>query len=236
MKDLLKCGLFPVVNVFANCFRIDYKKCYAQSGEDMILNTILCDVKKGFYVDVGANNPVVASNTHFFYRKKWSGINIDAMPRSMHIFNKKRKKDINIEVPISDEPSELTFYMFSQSSYNSFLKEAAVLHKDKLIKTEKLYTQKLSDVLFKYNVKDIDFLSVDVEGFDLKVLKSNNWEKYRPKVIVVEHFAYESNPEISEIGQYLTKKNYKYYCNTSTNAFFLEKTFLKSRYPLQKII
>ena len=64
MKDLLKkylkkCGLFPVVNVFANCFRTDYKKCYAQSGEDMILNTILCDIKKGFYVDVGANHPVV---------------------------------------------------------------------------------------------------------------------------------------------------------------------------------
>jgi hypothetical protein len=70
---------------------------YSQSGEDMILDTIFYNQPKGTYIDIGANNPYVQSNTHFFYKKGWRGINIDALPGSMNKFRKVRPKDINIE-------------------------------------------------------------------------------------------------------------------------------------------
>src|SRR5262249_32770188 len=77
-------------------------KSYSQEGEDMILNRIFGEKKSGFYVDVGAYHPKRFSNTYFFYKKGWRGINIDAMPGSMKPFNAKRNRDINVETPVSD--------------------------------------------------------------------------------------------------------------------------------------
>lgn len=96
------------------------KLSYSQSGEDMILDTIFCDVKKGFYVDIGANNPYIQSNTHFFYKKGWRGVNVDALPGSMNIFRKVRPNDINIEAAISNSNEILSYFMFSSSFYNTF--------------------------------------------------------------------------------------------------------------------
>jgi len=73
-------------------FKKKYMRSYSSRGEDLILDSIFYDVKKGFYVDVGANNPWSASNTMFFYEKGWSGINIDATPGSMKLFNVIRKE------------------------------------------------------------------------------------------------------------------------------------------------
>jgi len=70
-------------------------KIYSQDGEDIILKEFFSGKEKGFYVDIGAHHPLRLSNTYLFYKKGWSGINIDAMPGSMKIFNKKRRRDIN---------------------------------------------------------------------------------------------------------------------------------------------
>ena len=69
-------------------------KSYSQEGEDMILRRLFEKQKTGFYVDVGAHHPKRFSNTFFFYKKGWSGINIDAMPNSMRLFDKIRPRDI----------------------------------------------------------------------------------------------------------------------------------------------
>lgn len=109
-----------------------YKRSYSQSGEDMILDTIFCEIRKGTYIDVGANNPTIQSNTYYFYKKGWSGINIDALPGSMKKFNFVRPRDINIEFPISDKEEVLVYYMFSPSLYNTFIEEKSIYHKDTL--------------------------------------------------------------------------------------------------------
>src|SRR5574341_354761 len=70
-------------------------KSYSQEGKDMILRRIFGNVENGFYVDVGAYHPKRFSNTFYFYKKGWSGINIDAMPGSMKFFTKMRSRDIN---------------------------------------------------------------------------------------------------------------------------------------------
>lgn len=209
-----------------------YRKSYSQSGEDMVLNTIFCNANKGFYVDVGANNPKIQSNTHFFYKKGWKGINIDALPGSMKKFKLLRSRDINLEIPISDKEEVLTYYMFSPSFYNSFDKEFAETYKDKLIGTKELKTEKLSAVLDKYlKNKTIDFMSVDVEGFDLKVLKSNDWNKYRPKIIVIElHVIEKGSDREREISNFLKEKGYSFYCQSPTNAFFIENDFYNIRF------
>jgi len=69
-------------------------KSYSQEGEDMILRRLFEKQLTGFYVDVGAHHPKRFSNTYFFYKQGWHGINIDAMPGSMKLFEKIRPRDI----------------------------------------------------------------------------------------------------------------------------------------------
>ena len=213
-------------------FKAKFKRSYSQSGEDMILNTILSKVRNGVYVDVGANNPTVQSNTRFFYEKGWSGINIDALPGSMKRFKRYRSRDINLEIPISDTEEELTYYMFSSSFYNSFSAEAADRYKDKLIGKMPLQTKRLSWVLQNYlKDREIDFMSIDVEGLDFQVLKSNDWVRYRPKVILFESHAYDNGfLRDNELGQFLTDNGYHFFCFSPTNVFYIENEFAKSRF------
>lgn len=161
------------------------------------------------------------------------GINIDATPNSMVSFNKQRKRDINLEVAIANEEVEMIFYLFEPSFYNTFEKRLAEEYSDKLIGEKIIKTTKLSTVLDKYlNNNEIDFISVDAEGYDYDILLSNNWEKYRPKVVVVEYITYyESEFEhIQKIKKLLENKDYVFFCNTPTNAFFIDKKYFKKRF------
>src|SRR5579872_3262677 len=83
---------------------------YSQFGEDMILKSIFRDKTKGFYVDVGAYHPHFISNTHYFYKRGWQGINIDPSPNCMELFRKWRKRDTNLELAVSDIREEKTFF------------------------------------------------------------------------------------------------------------------------------
>ena len=184
-----------IQSVIDKVFRRDPKVkpnlCYSQNGEDLILNRFLDNKKEGFFVDVGAHHPIRFSNTFLFYKKGWSGINIDAMPGSMAAFNKIRPKDINVEKGIALKNDKLTFYQFNESALNTFSKEEAFSkNKDgyKIIKRNLIEVDTLENILDKYmpiNTK-IDFLNIDAEGKDEEVLISNNWVKYKPSYILVE--------------------------------------------------
>lgn len=207
---------------------------FAQSGEDMILAAIFCNEKKGFYIDVGANNPFIQSNTYYFYRNGWNGINIDALPESMNAFKKYRKRDINLEYAINDEEEILDYYIFSPSYYNT-LSNNNIEEIKKIadfIGVKKVKTYKLSDILDKYKISSsIEFMSVDVEGFDLNVLKSNNWIKYRPKIIIIEFHAKDLDTlESNAVHTFLNSKGYNFLCNTTTNFFYIERNYLLTRY------
>jgi len=209
------------------------KISFAQSGEDMILSTILWNVKNGFYIDIGANNPFIQSNTYHFYKKGWRGLNIDALPNSMIAFRKHRRKDINLECAISDKEEILDYYMFSSSFYNSFSTEEIENKKkvSELIEIRKIKTKKLSDILATYNIGNIDFMSIDVEGFDLNVLKSNDWIKYRPKILISEYYAQDlTNLRSNQVYIFLHQHRYEYFCNTPTNIFYIDSDFLSVRF------
>lgn len=220
MKQFIKIK-FPsiykiLVNIKNNFFGF-YRKSYSQFGEDLVLSTFLDndEIKNGFYIDVGAYQPKRFSNTYFYYKKDWSGINIDAKPGSMKLFKKQRSRDINLEVGISKEENKLDFYIFNESAYNTFYKELA----DSCIQNGILFDKKvevntlrLESILNKYlpENKKIDFISIDVEGFDLEVLESNNWDKYKSSYILAEmHDVDIANIKESDIYKFLINKGYK---------------------------
>jgi len=212
-------------------------KSYSQEGEDMILRRIFEKQLIGFYIDVGAHHPKRFSNTYFFYKKGWSGINIDAMPDSMKAFNKIRPRDINIEKPISQKKEILTYYAFNEPALNGFSKELSDERDGKnnyFVKfTKDIETSTLKEVLEK-NLsagQEIDFLSIDVEGLDFMVLQSNDFDTYKPKVILIEILGSSlKSIEESEISKFLEENNYSIYAKAVNTVFFIENSFYKEGY------
>lgn len=201
---------------------------FSQEGEDLLLTRIFGYQENGFYVDVGAHHPQRFSNTYLFYLKGWRGINIDAMPGSMKTFNDIRSEDINIEAAISDSADELTYYMFNEPALNGF-SETISRRKDGLndyfiLNEIPIKTQKLSEILDNYLPanQNIDFLSVDVEGLDYLVLKSNNWLKYKPKVILVEELSTSLDSLLthSKTYSFLRKNGYELFSKTFNTSFY----------------
>jgi len=200
---------------------------YAQYHEDLILQSIFPCLKDGFYVDVGANHPMILSNTKKFYDQGWCGINIEPNPVLIVEFEKERPRDINLNLGISMEASEMDFYRMSADTLSTFSKQSAIesekLYKEKIVDVICVEVEPLVDVFKKHcPTQAIDFMSVDVEGYDLTVLKSNDWDLYRPKVLVIE-----INQDESNILSFVQSVGYEIAYRNHTNALFLDSSFAK---------
>jgi FkbM family methyltransferase len=185
---------------------------FSQAGEDMILRSIFRRINNGFFVDIGAYDPVVCSNTWFIYKfRGWTGINIEPNPTNFAAFKKQRPKDINLNIGISEKPQELDYYMIDKlPAMNTFSEEFIRYSKleNDVSRVMKIPTDTLKNVLDKHNPtnRPIDIMNIDVEGIDMQVLNSNDWNKYVPKCIVIE----VDNDKIfnGEIPAFLKEKGY----------------------------
>jgi len=197
---------------------------YSQYQEDLILGLLLSSKKSGFYVDIGANDPVFLNNTLHFYKNGWSGINVEPDPRLYKKISDLRTKDINLNIGIGPKSGLMNFYKMSADTLSTFNKKAAIkngkIHSAKLISVEQIEVKPLSEIFEVYlKNKEIDFISVDVEGFELSVLKSNDWEKFRPTIIMAE-----INHEGLSIIEYLKSNGYSLIYSNKTNGIFIDNT------------
>lgn len=208
---------------------------YSGNGEDILLTQYLFKNKRnGTYVDVGAFHPKIISNTYLLNKKfGWSGINIDPNPEAIYLFKRYRRKDINLEMGIAEHSTEQTYYNFSYSGGNTFDKEMAEKKIDKpwntLVSKSKISCSPLSDI-FDEHIKEgqqIDLLDIDVEGADLSALKSNDWSKYRPSVILVEDRLFQTELEKSEVYTYLKSKNYNFFSYLEMTLVMTAEEFKK---------
>lgn len=200
---------------------------YAQEGEDILLLRTLNPEKNGFYIDIGAHHPVRFSNTYQLYQKGWSGICVDANPFNMELFKKIRSRDICLSVGVSDQPGNLEYFVFNDGALNTFSNERALELENstsyRVIKKQKVPVETLSNILSKHLPKHqkIDVLSIDIEGFDLAVLKSNNWNLYSPQTIILEdHLIDLENLENSETHKFMKSVGYTLTSKLHVSCFY----------------
>lgn len=169
--------------------KFEYTKSYSQFGEDVVVQSLFRGKKDGFYVDVGAYHPILYSNTHSLYLKGWHGLSIDPNPRLSILYKIFRRRDRFTNFAVGDT-GEYMYFMFSDGAYNTLDESVAQNLMDKkyprLLDTKKVSSLPLSEIIKMHNVTRIDYMNIDVEGRDLKVLESYDWS-IKPKVVSIEN-------------------------------------------------
>jgi FkbM family methyltransferase len=224
LPDWLKGPLWKFRSNFVDPFALT---SFSQEGEDMILRRVFEGKERGFYVDVGAHHPRRFSNTCFFYRKGWHGINIEPNPEAIVTFQKERSRDINLQMGVSSKDGVLTYYLFNDAALNSFSKALAdsrlQTSQYRIVGTKEIKVQTLESILRQFvpAATKIDFLTIDVEGFDLDALQSNDWETFRPTCVLVESLE-TSLDEIlaSEVFRFMRGRGYRVLAKTVNTLIF----------------
>ena len=223
LKTRLRRVLERVLDIYAT-------KSYSQEGEDLILRRIFEGRVRGFYVDVGAHHPRRFSNTYFFYRRGWRGINIEPRPDAIRAFQSARRRDTNLQLAVSDCAATLTYYWFDEPALNTFDGELARSRLAntpyQLVRTIEIPVERLDGILERHLPPGqvIDFLSIDVEGLDFAVLKSNDWQKFRPQCVLVEALGNSLEDAMrSEVASFMKSQGYELFAKTFNTLVFRDK-------------
>lgn len=199
------------------------RQTYSQNQEDLFIDQVLNYPSTGFYIDVGAFDPHRFSNTKRFYQKGWRGINIEPDPQNYQKFVADRPKDTNLNLGISDQAGFLTFYKMQPGTLSTFSRQDAesnIKEGFALLAKIKVRTTTLADVFRQHaNQVKVDFLSIDTEGLDFAVLKSNDWQKYTPRVVCVE--SNKGSQLENSVEKLLVKHGYRVVFNNGLNTIYL---------------
>ena len=200
---------------------------YSQFQEDLIIDKLLGRKINGFYVDIGAADGAHYSNTYFFYRKGWRGINIEPDPDNYKQLILTRKNDININSAIGSKRHTSTLYQFAPGVLSTLSKTVAQEFKTtgyQYLGTKKVHTDTLASILDKHlKEKTVDFFTIDTEGYDFVVLQSNNWKKYKPSLICIEmeHAnKFEGKTKENQVHIFLLKLGYRLRFQNPTNRIY----------------
>ncbi len=219
---------------FFQLFKSKFKsrKLYSNWGIDLLVKDILKKKKRGIYIDVGCHHPLINNNTNILYKNGWRGINIDLDFNSIDMFNYFRPKDDNVISALSNKKGQADLYFF----HNRAAKNTISKSRGKGAKSiKKIEVNTLDNIIknSKFKIKHIDFLSIDVEGNELNVLKGLNFERYKPIIISIEFIKpdikefYQHNIkdiEKSNIYKFMISKKYKLINWIHDDLVFISKT------------
>ncbi len=202
---------------------------YSQEGEDLVLARILGELKiaTGFFVDIGAHHPTRYSNTYYFYRRGWRGINVDALPGTKKLFQRMRPGDITVECGVGSKEGVLRYFAFNEPALNTFSEQEAKKKENppyRIIDTLQIPVVTLKQILDEHlpGGTQIDFMTIDAEGFDHEIISSNDWNRYRPRVVLVELLNTDiQNLETHPTAQILYRQNYRVMAKTFNTYFFI---------------
>ncbi len=186
---------------------------YSQCGEDRLIWKLFGYQSTGTYVDIGCHHPTNYSVTFLLYQAGWRGLVVDADNQYLPLYAQVRPGDAVRNFAISKTPGTATLLLFEGGSMNTL--DPALAHKyvtetpAKRAGTRQVEVRRVDQLLAEAGIGHVDFLNVDVEGYDLDVLESNDWQRWRPNIIAVEDQGIDlAAPQRSRIYQFLSGHEY----------------------------
>lgn len=204
-------------------------KYYSQFAEDKLLDRIFKGKKNGFCVEVGANDGLNDSTTIYFEKKGWDCVLIEPNPELCSLIRATRNA-ILFECAASDKEGNVTLYVAegADRSHGVSTIEGSKKSLDKIkfygftYKEVSVVTQELDQILGSLNFgRKIDFISIDVEGHELDVLKGFSLINWQPTIVLVED---NSNYEERNVRDYMYKHDYICFKRTGVNDWYAHKS------------
>lgn len=192
------------------------RNSYAQNYEDIEIEKIFGKKYRGRYLEIGAYQPKRLSNTYRFYKNGWQGIVVEPNPEVEKRFLKIRERDKFINKGVGEKKGKLKYYQFLIPALNTFSKKAATENIKKGHKLEKIIEIEVWGIKEIVRGK-IDFLSIDTEGMDYKILNKWPWKKIKPRVICLE------KDEEKKSEKLLLDNGYRKYFENEVNIIFEQK-------------
>lgn len=207
---------------------LERPNCFGQIKEDLEIAR-WCPESYGKYIDIGAGYPVKGSNSYIFYKRGgWQGIAIEPILSNCQIFRIFRRNDRIINALVGNENIEKTFFQISPYEYStideSVAEERLADPKVKLLSRTKIVQIKLSDLKIEMTPDEPSFMSIDCEGADLDVLKSNDWSTTRPRIVCVEEFSDRKNPS-DNVTTFLEGVGYRLVATLSPSLVFVANEY-----------
>jgi FkbM family methyltransferase len=212
---------------------------YAQNFEDVMVARLFPRDHRGFYIDVGAADPVHLSVTKHFYDAGWQGVNVEPLPTFHEKLKAARPRDINLQAVIGQSEGQRTFFEIAELLENSTSDEQVMTllkEQGRTVRTHQVEMISLKSVCERYaGDRVIDFMKIDVEGGELEVLRSADWQRFRPILLVIEAVVVNGREETWANWEWvLTGQGYERVWFDGLNNFYLrrESLHLKEHFRL----
>jgi FkbM family methyltransferase len=218
-----------LANLKKKYFRLE---SHSQLAEDRIIEWALnlMDIEKPTYLDIGANHPRYLSNTYFFYKKGCRGVCIEPNPILCKELTKSRRRDVCIQAGILPSgETEMPFFVMSADTLSTFSEQDAESFQRqgyRIFETIKVPIVDINKIIQEYFDDRPDFISIDVEGSELEIIKSVDC---RPPLWCVETLNFEPIEKAEEIIEYLVSKGYTVFADTFLNTIFVDSDVWNNR-------
>jgi FkbM family methyltransferase len=210
---------------------------YSQNFEDVILYRALKGVDKGFYIDVGAWDPVVDSVTKAFYDRGWRGINIEPVRAFYEKLLADRPEDVNLMVAVGSRNGLVRFFEVVDTGLSTTNEELAKRYMQEGYEVRELLVpcMRLADICKDYGVQEVHFLKIDVEGAEKEVLEGFDFSRIRPWIVIVEATEASTQKEtFKDWESLLLDQDYEFVYYDGLNRFYVarERSELKEAFKL----
>ena len=198
---------------------------YTQNLEDYHLSLAFAGQQSGFYIDIGGGHPVADNVSFWFYERGWRGIVVEPQPQLTALYERLRPRDLVVQGLVGRSSGEMDFHVVERlhglsTTVEQHAKGARAFGAD--YQTVRLPVMTLAELCERHEVRAIDFLKVDVEGAESDVLAGGDWQRFRPKVIIVEAIAPGTNqPAWQEWEPSLLAQGYRFALFDTLNRLYV---------------